>query len=483
MSLTTRFLLGFALVASVGLFVLFSQLIRRVERQYMEATEEPMVDVANVLAEILAAQAKDGVIDPKMVEDAVRFAQARELNAQIYNRMKTQVDMQVYVTDAQRRVLFDSAGIEKPGTISNRRDVVLTLNGEYGARSSRLNSYDPLSIVMFVGAPIRVEGKTIGMVSVAKPQRGVLAFVWETERWLKWSLVSTVLLMLAGIFFAAKWATRPLDDLAQHALAVSRGERSAPPHMPGHQMKTLAKALEDMRDALEGREYVESYVQSLTHELKSPVAAILGASEILQDDHLPAEKRERFLGNIRSEAGRLQDLLERLLHLASLEKQKVLLKSEPVKLGAVARHAWEHLAVRALARQVRMESQIDENLVVEGDAWLIELAVSNLLQNALDFSPCGGLVKVRGGRAGPHAVIEIEDEGPGVPDYARERVFERFYSLPRPDTGKKSTGLGLCFVKEAAMLHGGTVQLLAGEAGKGTKAVLQLPCLRPAAPT
>ena len=184
MSLTARFLLGFALVASVGLFVLFSQLIQRVERQYMEATEEPMVDVSNILAEILASQAKNGVLDPTMVETAIRFAQARELNAQIYNRTKTQVDMHVYVTDAERRVLFDSAGVEEPGSISNRRDVVLTLNGEYGARSSRTNSYDPLSIVMFVGAPIRVEGKTIGMISVAKPQRGVLAFVWETERWL-----------------------------------------------------------------------------------------------------------------------------------------------------------------------------------------------------------------------------------------------------------------------------------------------------------
>jgi two-component system sensor histidine kinase CreC len=74
------------------------------------------------------------------------------------------------------------------------------------------------------------------------------------------------------------------------------------------------------------------------------------------------------------------------------------------------------------------------------------------------------------------AVLEIEDEGPGVPDYARERVFERFYSLPRPDSGKKSTGLGLCFVKEAAILHGGSIDLMPGEAGKGTKAVLVLPC-------
>lgn len=475
MSLTARFLVGFALVASVGLFVLFTQLIRRVERQYMEAVEEPMVDVANILAEILAQEAKDGVLQPQSVESAVRAAQQRELTAQIYNRTKTKVDMEVYVTDAQRRVLFDSAGIERPGEVSSRRDVNLTLMGEYGARSSRSNAYDPLSIVMYVGAPIQQHGKVIGMVSVAKPQRGVLAFIWETERWLKWSIITTVLLMLIGIYIAARWATRPLETLTRHALAVSRGERSTSPHMPGHQMKTLATALEDMRDALEGREYVESYVQSLTHELKSPVAAILGASEILQGGDVPPAKQVRFLGNIRSEAGRLQDLLERLLHLAALEKQKALLKHESVGLRELILRVWDHHALLAQARGLRFEHEIEGELVAEGDPWLLELALSNLIQNAIDFAPAGSVIRLHAYRLAERNVIELEDSGPGVPDYARERVFERFYSLPRPDTGKKSTGLGLCFVKEAATLHGGSIELLAREDGPGTKAVLVLP--------
>ncbi len=473
MSLTARFLFGFALVASVGLALLSVQILRRVERQYFEAVEEPMVDVANILAEILAAQAKEGVLEPRLVESAIRAAQQRQLNAQIYNRAKTQVDMQVYVTDAQGRVLFDSAGIEKPGTISSKRDVGLTLMGEYGARSSRTSEYDPLSVVMYVGAPIRQNGQLIGMISVAKPQRGVLAFVWETERWLKWSLVTTVVLMLLGIYLAARWATRPLDVLTQHALAVSRGERSTSPHMPGHQMKTLASALESMRDALEGREYVESYVQSLTHELKSPVAAILGASEILQGD-VPAPKRERFLQNIRSEAGRLRDLLERLLHLAALEKQKTLESREPVNLGEMIDRAWDHHSLIAAAREISMKRELTGELVIQGDPWLVELALSNLMQNAVDFAPKGSAIIVRGYRFDSKVVVEVEDRGPGIPDYARERVFERFYSLPRPDTGKKSTGLGLCFVKEVAELHDGSAELTNLESGAGAKAMLIL---------
>jgi two-component system sensor histidine kinase CreC len=474
MSLTARFLLGFAVVATVGLFVLFTQLIHRVERQYFEAVEEPMVDVANILAEVIAADAENGVVKPQAIEKAVRAAQQRELKAQIYNLSKSRVDMQVYVTDAQGRVLFDSAGMEKPGTISDHRDVNLTLMGQYGARSSRASPRDPLSIVMYVGAPIQHGGRIIGMVSVAKPQRGVLAFVWETERWLKWSIITTVVLMLLGIYLAARWATRPLEVLTQHALAVSRGERSTPPRMPGHQMKTLAKALEDMRDALEGREYVENYVQSLTHELKSPVAAILGASEILQGE-VPEPKRARFLQNIRAEAGRLRDLLERLLHLAALEKQKKLETNEVVDLGAVLDRAWDHLAMIALAKDVRLEREMKIGLAVRGDPWLLELALGNLLQNAIDFAPKGGVITVRGFHCDVNVVCEVEDSGPGIPDYARERVFERFYSLPRPDSGKKSTGLGLCFVKEVAQLHGGSVELANRVGAPGAQALLILP--------
>lgn len=471
MSLTARFLIGFALVASVGLALLFAQLIQRVERQYFEAVEEPMVDVANILAEILAAQAQDGVMQPAAVEAAIRAAQQRKLNAWIYSRNKTQVDMQVYVTDARGFVLFDSAGIETPGVRANHRDVNLTLMGQYGARSSRTNDYDPYSMTMYVGAPIVRDGHTIGMVSIGKPQQGVLAFVWETERWLQWSLITTVAMMLMGIFLAARWATRPLDALARHALAVSRGEKPKPPHMPGHQMKTLASALESMRDALEGREYVEHYVQSLTHELKSPVAAILGASEILQGD-VPEPKRARFLQNIRTEADRLKDLLERLLHLAALEKQKTLDTRQPVNLGATFDRAWDHQALMADARRLTLRREMEEELVVNGDPWLVELAVSNLIQNAIDFAPQGSVITARGYRFDSKAVIEIEDTGPGIPDYARERAFERFYSLPRPDTGKKSSGLGLCFVKEVMQLHEGSVELSGVEKGGGTRAML-----------
>jgi two-component system sensor histidine kinase CreC len=115
-----------------------------------------------------------------------------------------------------------------------------------------------------------------------------------------------------------------------------------------------------------------------------------------------------------------------------------------------------------------------EPVPVRGEAFILRSAVTNLLENAIDFSPAGGTVEVALRRENGTAFIEISDRGPGVPDYATDRVFDRFYSLRHHASGRKGTGLGLTLVKEAAELHGGWVSLEARDEG-GTIARLALP--------
>jgi two-component system sensor histidine kinase CreC len=111
---------------------------------------------------------------------------------------------------------------------------------------------------------------------------------------------------------------------------------------------------------------------------------------------------------------------------------------------------------------------------VRGDAFLLGQAVSNLVQNAIEFAPAGSEVAVTLRADGERVVVVVIDRGPGVPDYALEKIFDRFYSLPRPDTGRKSSGLGLSIVREIARLHGGEVTLVNGADG-GARAELGLP--------
>jgi two-component system sensor histidine kinase CreC len=130
-----------------------------------------------------------------------------------------------------------------------------------------------------------------------------------------------------------------------------------------------------------------------------------------------------------------------------------------VNVGELVREACRSLEPAFAAHSIDLDFQSEPNAMCLGDAMLLEMAVDNLLQNALDFAPAGSTITIRVKRTGQLVVLTVQDQGPGVPEYALGRVFERFYSLQRPATGRKSSGLGLCFVREAAHLHGGEAKL------------------------
>jgi two-component system sensor histidine kinase CreC len=475
MSLTSKLLAGFALISAIGFWLMMDKVLARVERQYVEAEEEPMVDMANVLAEMLARDVSDGRVDTTHVQRAFEAAKTRVFEAKIYLLTKTGVEMDVYVTDAERFVLYDSMHPERIGDRLEMRDVGLTLDGKYGARSTREDKNDKQSSIMFVGAPIRHEGKTVGVVSIAKPQRSTLQFQEQTRAYLKRTIGTLILCMVLGSFLLARWTTRPIRRLTDYAQAIARGEKPPVPRLHGSEMKTLRGAFETMRDVLENRDYVERYVQTLTHELKSPVAAIRGASELLHDTAMPEAQRVKFLRNIQSESLRVQDLLDRLLALTKLEKQKMLDDAAMVDLSCIAREVCERFAPSYAQHCIKTDLWIEDGVRVRGDAFLLETALNNMVQNAVDFSPDGGVISIGLKTVDDRACFVVEDEGPGLPEYAIQRVFERFYSLPRPQTGQKSSGLGLCFVREAALLHGGTAELENRAGGKGARAVLSVP--------
>ena len=228
-----------------------------------------------------------------------------------------------------------------------------------------------------------------------------------------------------------------------------------------------------MRDALAGRSYVEEYVQALTHEIKSPLSAIRGAAELLQEP-MPEARREQFLKNIRDESQRIQNLVDRLLELSAIEKRRGLTEVQEVPLDELLAEVIASLAPVADARRVRILVRGAEDCVLRGEWFLLHRALANLLQNAIDFAPVGGEIDVWVTPLRRHYQIGVRDRGPGIPDYALDRVFEKFYSLPRPDSRKKGTGLGLSFVKEIAELHRGTAELRNHPDG-GAVAVLTLP--------
>lgn len=478
MTIRTRLLLLYVVVIGASCAGLLWWITSAIRLRYLESMEESLVDTSVILASLLEKQVQGDRIDAASFRDAFATAYGRRFDARIYALRKTGVDLRVYVTDRQGIVIYDSDGGREEGRDFSRwNDVQRTLRGRYGARATLANPRDNASVVIHVAAPIRgAAGTVVGVVTVGKPTTYVNQLVSATRRRvvLYGGLIAVVLVAIGWI--TTVWLMRPLDRLTDHARALRDGRPSTLPRLAGPEVAALGHALEEMRDALEGKNYVEKYVQALTHQVKAPLAAVRGAAELLQED-MTAEDRQRFLGHIRAEADRIQRIVDRLLQLAALEKRKALEDTEPVDLRELAASLLDELQPAMEARQVRAvlaPPVAGQAPVVVGERFLLRQAALNLLHNALEFSPHGSGIEVRVRVEERRAVLEVLDRGPGVPEYARPRVFERFYSLPRPDTGAKSTGLGLSLVREIAHLHGGEARLENRPEG-GACAALELP--------
>jgi len=472
MPLGIRIFLVYALfIGLTGYFVL-NTVMQEIRPGVRQSTEETLVDTANLMAEILRDDFKAGSLNQNRWAELLKAYGERQPGAKIWGLPKNQVNHRIYVTDAKGIVMLDSSGEAVGKDYSRWNDVYLTLRGEYGARSTRNDPNDPGSSVMHVGAPIRDNGQIIGVVTVAKPNSSLQPYVDRTERRL---LAYGAGLIGLGLLFGALlswWLSRALRRLTAYAQGVSEGRRVEVPHYHGGELEQLATAVEQMRTQLEGKAYVERYVHTLTHELKSPLAAIRGAAELLQGE-MPLAQRQRFVGNIDSESARMQQLIERLLNLAQVEQRQGLEERVAVPLAALVNGLLNAQAARIEGKQLRVEQTIPSDLALIGEPFLLRQALGNLLDNALDFTPVEGGLRFTAERAGEQVEFKLFNQAEPIPDYALPRLSERFYSLPRPESGRKSTGLGLNFVEEVVKLHGGTMSI--GNVDGGVEVTLHLP--------
>jgi two-component system sensor histidine kinase CreC len=442
--------------------------------RYLESVEEPLVDSANLLAALAEREMARPDFTFASLQTDLIGAHARPLSARIYDLQKSAVDQQVYITDAKGRVVLDTRTPSSLGEDYSRfHDVQLTLKGQYGARATRLDANDTFSTALYIGAPIYLHGRINGVLTVVEPTASIDAFLHLARpAFVRAGLLTigvAALLSLALSYLL----TRPIDRLARYADGIRLGKRPPFPKLGRTEIADLGLALRRMQEALEGRQYAEEYVQTLTHELKSPLSAIRGAAELLQEG-MPREQQARFLANIRTESARIARIVDRMLELAKLENRRETPEMEPVELDALVRTVAESHEPLLAAKDLKLEITAADRLTLQGNAFLLHQAVENLVQNAIEFSPKGGTVKVDVAPERDRVTITVTDEGPGIPDYALDRIFERFYSLGRPDSGRKSTGLGLNLVREVAKSHGGTVRVVNRPEG-GALAELALP--------
>jgi signal transduction histidine kinase len=229
----------------------------------------------------------------------------------------------------------------------------------------------------------------------------------------------------------------------------------------------------------EGFEAQRRFVADASHELRTPAALIRANAEVLEREGLVADDGRDLLADVIAEADRLGGLVGDLLQLSAWDETRLVLTKGPVDVAEVARNTMRGASALAAGRGVTLNTDAPEPAPLEADRARLVQLILVLVDNAVDHSPAGGEVTVRvrseGALGGGTVVLEVDDQGPGIPPGDREKIFEPFMRLPGTTRhGSGGTGLGLAVARRIAEAHGGTIAAAAPPAG-GARFIVRLP--------
>jgi len=290
-------------------------------------------------------------------------------------------------------------------------------------------------------------------------------------------LQALALAALVGAAFAgiaalllSRAVARPVRRVLEASRRLARGLTPSPVPVEGpDELRALATSFNEMAEQLrKAREAERSFLLSVSHELKTPLTAIRGYAEALEDEAVTVDEA---IETIRLEGARLERLVHDLLDLARMNKSEFSIRSEPIDLGDAAREAHRRYEQQARAFDVRLEVDADELAPAQGDSDRVLQIVSNLVENALRLTPAGGVVRI----AAEPRRLSVEDTGPGLREDELPRAFERFFLHSRYGNERPvGTGLGLAIVKQLAEGMGGSVAV-ESEPGRLTRFRVTLP--------
>ena len=232
---------------------------------------------------------------------------------------------------------------------------------------------------------------------------------------------------------------------------------------------------EDQTESQRVEEVRRDFVANISHELKTPVGALALLAETMEEAADDPEAVRRFAGRMRQEASRLTYLVQDLITLSRIQAAEPMPDPIAVDLSAVVAEAVDRVRMKASARGIELLAVCEERVTVLGDEDLLVTALRNLLENAIAYSPDKTRVMISASRDTRTAQVSVADQGIGIPERDRERIFERFYRVdPARSRATGGTGLGLAIVKHVMAAHRGKVTVWSQE-GVGSTFTLQMP--------
>ena len=393
----------------------------------------------------------------------------------------------VYPLNLVRRFLappsegYDSGEFYSGKNVLLGPEVAAALEGRYGA-VTRLSSGGQVSVNLYSAIPILGQGagEVVGAVLVSRSTYGILVKLYALRLdIIKISAVSLIAAALLSLTLSMT-ITSPIGRLKNEAETVLDSAGRFRGRFTGLRRKDeigdLSRALSSLSERLEKRiAYIDGFTSDLLHELKNPLAAIRGATDLALESASVEAERTRLLERVRDEERRMERLLAGLREMGGIDNRLDGESVQPVDLRALVPVALARYPHRDYPTvRVRFEDAVGKPALARVNSDRLVQAIANPVDNAVSFSPPGATVTVRLRERDGTYVVDVDDEGPGIAEPSRGKVFDRFYS-DRPEGERQShSGLGLSIVKAIASGYGGSCSIGDGPKG-GCRFTLALP--------
>lgn len=474
-------MLGFALIVVVTVATFSFLLLGRLETYLLHNQEDWLANQAKTTRASVEFGLRYTHANSLVGIDTTTFTELTLLA----HSLASQTGCRILLTDASGRQVIDSArwtrGDKDYGSAEEIREAIVT---EYGADTR--NDPDFHEYTMYVAYPVHSRDKqVIGVIRISKDINSVRGLLHTIEGRIALSgAIAGMAAILVSLLMALAVA-RPLDRIRDAAVRFGRGELSARSRIKGtSDMAELSRSFDRMADRIERTvaemdkldEMKSNFVANVSHDLRTPLAAIKGLSETLLDGGIDdSEVNRKFVLDILSESERLLLMVNNVLNLARIEAGAVDSHVEALDPTEVVKSVLDRMS--PVARRVGVSLLVDEpevDLTFSADRMMIEQAVANMVDNAIKFSDAGEAVRVSIDPAGgepPDTLISIADTGCGMAAEEVDDLFKRFHKSADRRAG---AGLGLAIARQAVESTGGSLEL-ESEPGRGTTVKVRLP--------
>ncbi len=388
------------------------------------------------------------------------------------------VALEMLTSAAQDRVYYR---VDSNGTLITGYDDLPTSPASRGLPPGQSTVYDatyrdaPIRVIALAGASTSAQKSIPFTVYVAETtqarQNLVLQMLLSSAGWLGATIVAALLIVWLGV----NWGLRPLARLEGALGRRNPDDLRSIRHDVPREVERLVGAINSLMARLAAAlDSQKRFTGNASHQLRTPLSVVKAQLELAMREKNPKQMR-RAIEEAQRATRHSERLVEQLLLLARVDAESAAEgRFESFDLVDLARETATEFAGASPKRKLDLGFEADDApVMVFGHRALLAEALKNLIQNAMTYCPDGARITVRARKAGQDAVLEVEDDGPGIPEDRREEISERFVRLNEHDAD--GSGLGLAIVGEVAALHGGRLELADGAGGKGLTARILIP--------